>query len=238
VGWASGRLGSANIISSSPIWYAAPSTTADCPDEGKVQDPAEDFPITGGYWNRATRLLVPWEAISRTASATSSRAKSMSAKLKIVCPPYWHAEIGHELISHSGTARASPGFLHRPSVRRARGDLVGKWPHAGAAPHVFGDVAISQSPGPNGIALGNLPRVERVELDSPHDVGDAGLAGLAGREVSGLLGFPGAGPAGAAADEESGHEDLEQERGERVIQLVRGEKPRRCASRRPGRAGS
>ena len=88
------------------------------------------------------------------------------------------------------------------------------------------------------LLLGDLPWVEQVELDSPHDVGDAGLAGLAGGEVAGLLGFPRAGPAGAAADEESGHEDLQQERGERVIRLVRGGKPRRCPSRRPGRAGS
>ena len=88
------------------------------------------------------------------------------------------------------------------------------------------------------VLLGDLPWVEQVELDSPHHAGDARLARLAGREVAGFLGFPRAGPAGAAADEESGHEDLEQERGERVIGLVRGEKPRRCPSRRPGRAGS
>jgi hypothetical protein len=88
------------------------------------------------------------------------------------------------------------------------------------------------------LLLGDLPWVEQVELDSPHDVGDAGLAGLAGREVAGFLGFPGAGPAGTAADEESGYEDLQQERGEGEIQLVRGGKPRRCPSRRPGRAES
>jgi hypothetical protein len=56
-----------------------------------------------------------------------------------------------------------------------------------------------------------------VELDSAGDVCAAGLAGLSGGEVAGFLGFPGAGPAGAAADEEAGHEDLEQERGERVL---------------------
>ena len=64
------------------------------------------------------------------------------------------------------------------------------------------------------LLLGDLPWVEQVKLDSPHHADDARLAGLAGREVAGLLGFPGAGPAGAAADEESGHQDLEQERGE------------------------
>ena len=89
------------------------------------------------------------------------------------------------------------------------------------------------------LLLGDLPLVEQVELDSAGDVGDAGLAGLSGGEVAGLLGFPRAGPAGATADEEAGHEDLQQERGERVILLViRGEKPRRCPSRRPGRQGS
>ena len=92
--------------------------------------------------------------------------------------------------------------------------------------------------GPMALLLGYLPWVEQVELDSAGDAGDAGLAGLAGGEVAGFLGFPGAGPAVAAADEEPGHEDLQQERGERVIGLVRGKKPRRCPSRRPGRAGS
>jgi hypothetical protein len=67
------------------------------------------------------------------------------------------------------------------------------------------------------LLLGYLPGVEQVELDSPYDVGDAGLAGFSGGEVAGLLGFPRAGPAGAAADEEAGHEDLQQERGERVL---------------------
>ena len=90
----------------------------------------------------------------------------------------------------------------------------------------------------NGLALSDHVRAEQVKLDFPGDVGDAGLAGLAGGEVAGLLGFPRAGPVRAVADGEAGHEDLEQERGERVIQLVRGGKPRRCPSRRPGRAGS
>ena len=67
------------------------------------------------------------------------------------------------------------------------------------------------------LLLGDLPWVEQVELDSAGDVGDAGLAGLSGGEVAGFLGFPRAGPAGAAADEEAGHEDLQQERGERVL---------------------
>src|SRR6267154_661297 len=75
---------------------------------------------------------------------------------------------------------------------------------------------LSQAAGPMALLLGYLPGVEQVELDSAGDAGDAGLAGLAGREVAGLLGFPRAGPAGAAADEVPGHEDLQQERGERV----------------------
>ena len=67
------------------------------------------------------------------------------------------------------------------------------------------------------LPLGDLPWVEQVELDSAGDFGDAGLAGFPGGEVAGLLGFARAGPAGAAADEEAGHEDLEQESGERVL---------------------
>jgi len=88
------------------------------------------------------------------------------------------------------------------------------------------------------LLLGDLPWAEQVELDSPYDVRDAGLARFSGREVAGLLGFAGAGPVGAVADEESGHEDLQQERGEGEFWLVRGEEPPRCPSRRPGRAGS
>ena len=60
---------------------------------------------------------------------------------------------------------------------------------------------------PNGLALGDLPGVEQVELDFPDDVGDAGLAGLAGGEVAGFPGFPRAGTVRAVADEEPGHED-------------------------------
>ena len=61
-----------------------------------------------------------------------------------------------------------------------------------------------------------------MELDFPDDVGDARLAGLAGREVTGLLGPAGAGPAGAIPGEGARGEDLEQERGERKISLLRG----------------
>ena len=90
------------------------------------------------------------------------------------------------------------------------------------------------------LLLGDLPGIEQVELDSPYDAGDAGLAGFSGGEVAGLLGFPGAGPAGAVADGEAGDEDLQQEcgEGEFLLDPIRGEKPRRCLSRRPGRAGS
>ncbi len=38
----------------------------------------------------------------------------------------------------------------------------------------------------NGLALGDLPGVEQVELDFPHDVGDAGLAWFPGGEVAGF----------------------------------------------------
>ncbi len=88
------------------------------------------------------------------------------------------------------------------------------------------------------LLLGDLPWVEQVELDSAGDVGDAGLARLAGGEVAGFLGPAGAVPVRAVADGEAGHEDLEQERGEGEVELVRGGKPRRCPSRLAGRAGS
>jgi hypothetical protein len=57
-----------------------------------------------------------------------------------------------------------------------------------------------------------------------------GLTGLAGGEVVGLLGAPRAGPAGAAAGEEAGQEDLQQEGGESQVCLVR-EKSRDGAGR-------
>jgi len=90
----------------------------------------------------------------------------------------------------------------------------------------------------NGLALSDHMRAEQVKLDFPGDVGDAGLAGLAGGEVAGFLGLAGAGPVRAVPDEGGGGEDLQQERGEREIGLLRGKKPRRCPSRRPGHAGS
>lgn len=39
----------------------------------------------------------------------------------------------------------------------------------------------------NGVALDDLPGVEQVELDFPHDFGDAGLARFPGGEVAGFL---------------------------------------------------
>ena len=90
----------------------------------------------------------------------------------------------------------------------------------------------------NVLALSDHVRAEQVELDFPDDVGDAGLTGLAGREVTGFLGLAGAGPVRAIAGEGARGEDLEQERGEREIGLLRGKKPRPCWSRRPGHAGS
>src|SRR6266581_7555081 len=90
----------------------------------------------------------------------------------------------------------------------------------------------------NGLALSDQVWAEQVELESPDDVGDARLAGSAGREVAGFLGLAGAGPVRAVPGEGARGEDLEQERGEREISLLRGKKPRPCPSRRPGRAES
>ena len=91
---------------------------------------------------------------------------------------------------------------------------------------------------PNGLALSDHVRSEQVELDLPDDAGDARLAGLAGGEVAGFLGLAGAGPVRAIAGEGARGEDLEQERSEREIGLLRGKKPQRYRSRRPGHAGS
>jgi len=98
--------------------------------------------------------------------------------------------------------------------------------------------ANSASRPPNVLALSDQVRAEQVELDSPDDAGDARLTGLAGREVTGFLGLAGAGPVRTVAGEGARGEDLEQERGEREIGLLRGKKPRPCLSRRPGHAGS
>jgi hypothetical protein len=76
---------------------------------------------------------------------------------------------------------------------------------------------------PNGVALGDLPGIEQVELDPAGNSGTAGLVGLAGGKVSGLLGFPRTGPVRAVAGEEAGQEDLGQERDEGEVGLVRGE---------------
>jgi hypothetical protein len=91
---------------------------------------------------------------------------------------------------------------------------------------------------PNGLALGDHPGFEQVELDVAFHVGDGRLAGPAGGEVAGFLGLSGAVALGAVADGESGQEDLQQERGEGEILLVRGGKPRRCPLRPAAREGS
>ena len=69
-------------------------------------------------------------------------------------------------------------------------------------------------------------RAEQVKLDFPDDIGDARLAGLAGGEVAGSLGLAGAGPVRAVAGEGARGQDLQQERGEREIGMLRGKKPR------------
>jgi hypothetical protein len=86
------------------------------------------------------------------------------------------------------------------------------------------------------LLLGDLPGVEQVELDSPRDVGDAGLAGLRAGKSPAFLVFRGLARPGRPRAAKPGHEDLEQERGERVILLIRGKS--REGVRRPGRAGS
>ena len=62
-----------------------------------------------------------------------------------------------------------------------------------------------------------MRRVTLVTLGSP---------GLRAGEVSGLFGLAGTGPVRAVSDEEAGHEDLQQERRQCEVCLVRGGKPR------------
>jgi hypothetical protein len=65
---------------------------------------------------------------------------------------------------------------------------------------------------------------EAVDLETSGDADHAGLI-FAGGEVAGLLGGPWAGPVGAVADEEAQVEDLEQERGQRQVKILRGKSP-------------
>jgi hypothetical protein len=66
--------------------------------------------------------------------------------------------------------------------------------------------------------------LEAVHLEASGDTDDAGSI-FAGREVAGLLGGAGAGPVGAVADEEARVEDLEQERGQCQVKILRGKSP-------------
>jgi hypothetical protein len=149
---------------------------------------------------------------------------------------------------HCGDLGVGVRHQHRPGVpaipRRAplrRGGLAGVGGGLGGVPAIPRRAPLRRRHRPHepkGLALSDHVRAEQVKLDSSGDVGDAGLAGLAGREVAGFLGLAGADPVRAVPDEGGGGEDLQQECGEREIGLLRGKKPRRCPTRRPGRAGS
>ena len=65
---------------------------------------------------------------------------------------------------------------------------------------------------------------EAVDLEASGDTDDARLI-FAGGEVAGLLGGPWAGPVGAVTDEEARVEDLEQERGQGQVKILRGKSP-------------
>ena len=79
---------------------------------------------------------------------------------------------------------------------------------------------------PNVLALGDqhVVAVQAVDLQSAGDADDGGAV-LAGGKVAGLLGGSWAGPLGAVADEESRVEDLEQERGQGQVKILRGKSP-------------
>ncbi|MGZ8749827.1 MAG: hypothetical protein ACXWYP_02995 [Pseudonocardia sp.] len=63
-----------------------------------------------------------------------------------------------------------------------------------------------------------------MDLEASGDADDAALI-FAGGEVAGLFGGAWAGPVGAVADEEGRVEDLEQERGQGQVKILRGESP-------------
>jgi hypothetical protein len=67
-------------------------------------------------------------------------------------------------------------------------------------------------------------RSEAVDLEASGDPDDGGAV-LSGGKVAGLLGGSWAGPVGPVADEESGVEDLEQERGQGQVKILRGKSP-------------
>ena len=75
----------------------------------------------------------------------------------------------------------------------------------------------------NGLALA-CSGSQVVDLEAAGDPDDAGLI-FAGGEVAGLLGGSWAGPVGPVADEEARVEDLEQERGQGQVKILRGESP-------------
>jgi integrase/recombinase XerD len=125
--------------------------------------------------------------------------------------------------NHSRLTRSGVAKLLARHVRAVRARDPGWAPGLSVTPHTL---RRTRAMHPMALLLGDLPGVEQVELDAAGDPGDAGLAGPARREVSGFFGLAGTGPAGAAADEEAGHEDLQQERGQGQVGLVRGGKPR------------
>jgi hypothetical protein len=77
---------------------------------------------------------------------------------------------------------------------------------------------------PMSLRLAWRSRSEAVDLEASGDADDAGSI-FAGGEVAGLLGGPWAGPVGAVADEEARVEDLEQERGQGQVKILRGKSP-------------
>ena len=162
-------------------------------------------------WNNFFRM--------RHAKSTGSERRPSAKQEGESVPPRWPDRPGRQ--QHAG----SSGWERRPSAKQEGESVPPRWP---------------DRPGRrvNGLALSDQVWAEQVELESPDDVGDARLAGSAGREVAGFLGLAGAGPVRAVPGEGARGEDLEQERGEREISLLRGKKPRPCPSRRPGRAGS
>ncbi len=192
-----------------PGWGIDNDRLCDHPDSVGLSSPASLWG-TALATGRLARdgLGVPGEAEPALASHSGVRAPLRPPGPALVPPPAGPVSGLRSAARHRPESPGGAGS-RRSRVHPAAGGRRARW---GASD-------------PMALLLGVAPRFEAVEFDSPGDGCHAGLAGLAGGEVAGLLAHAGAGPAGAVADEEPRVEDLQQERGQGQVKLVRGEKP-------------
>lgn len=86
------------------------------------------------------------------------------------------------------STRQRPGLVAKPGTGDSPRHNAQSWPPFRPVPPNPCQGAPSS---PMALLLGDLPWVERVELDSPYDVGDAGLAGSAAGKSPAFLVFRG-----------------------------------------------